>query len=328
MGAFALVAMLGFGLLATVFVDTDDASDESEDDTPETPETPVDPVDPEEPAEPSPEPVEGKTLILEGAMTITGTEGADTLTAVADSLEEQALFDETQQIDLLGGDDVVTIRNDMHVEINAGDGDDLIESLGLGITINGDAGNDTIYAGSVDHAYGGEGDDKLIYRGDTHLINSVAELEGGEGNDHLVGYEEVGAARTPYDSDTKGGYGLWGGEGADVFELKIDIVDYDAPDAPEIVRDSTNSIRDFEPGEDSLIIDLGEEVRTLVSSEVVKTTSTWAGQTVESSRLILTFAATDTEPQVEFTVPFSNPNVTLDDIAILSSSTAGSSLQI
>lgn len=198
----------------------------------------------------------------------------------------------------------------MNVEIDAGDGNDLSESFGLGITING------------------EGDDKLIYRGDTQLINSVAELEVGEGNDHRIGYEEAGAARTPYDSDTKGGYAFWGGEGADVFGLKLDIVDYGAAHAPDVVRAATSAIRDFERGEDSQIIDLGEEGRILVSSGIVKTTSTLGGETDKGSRLILTFAATDTEPQVEFSVWLGNPNVTLDDIAILTSPTAGSSLQI
>ncbi len=327
MGALALMALLGFGLFAVAIDGSDDAADENEPETPETPETPTDPVDPETPTDPEtpvdpetptdPEtPVEGITMTLDGDEVVTGTEGADTLVAVAENREEQALIDETQQIDLSGADDSVTILNDTHLVINAGDGNDLIESLGLGVTINGDAGDDTIYAGSADHAFGGEGDDELIYRGDTVLIDSPAVLEGGAGDDHLVGYVETGAAPTIYDSE-RGGFFLTGGAGADVYEMKLDVVDYGAEDAPDVVKDTINSFKDFDPDEDSLIVDLSEEDRTLESYEIDKVSYTYGDQTFEYSNLVLTFAATDTQPQVELSVRLDSLDVTLDDITIL-----------
>lgn len=96
MGALASVALPGLGSFAIAFEGFGD--DEPEDTASETPETPYSPVDPEAPEIF----VEGVTLTQDGDETVTGAEGADTLTAVACSLEEQALFDETQQIDLLG----------------------------------------------------------------------------------------------------------------------------------------------------------------------------------------------------------------------------------
>ena len=92
--------------------------------------------------------------------------------------------------------------------INVGDGDDVIDLTsptfdmgGIGMTINGEAGNDTIWAAEGDdELYGGDDDDTLF---------------GGEGNDILTG-----------------------GSGADIFEFKSSgtvqtdsITDYTAEDA-------------------------------------------------------------------------------------------------
>ena len=95
MGAMALLALMGLGLFAVAMDDSGDTTDDSETETPEPPETPTDPVDPETPPE-AETPVEGATLTLDGDEVVTGTEGADTLVAVAENREEQALIDETQ----------------------------------------------------------------------------------------------------------------------------------------------------------------------------------------------------------------------------------------
>ena len=160
----------------------------------------------------------GERLSLAGktkfSSVIDGEEDADTLN-LTDSIAGNAFFlhssysglhDSLSAVD--DGMGRTTVASAISLEtINAGDGDDVIDLTsptfdmgGIGMTINGEAGNDTIWAA--------EGDDEL-YGGDDDDI-----LFGGEGNDILTG-----------------------GSGADIFEFKSSntaqtdsITDYTAED--------------------------------------------------------------------------------------------------
>jgi len=160
----------------------------------------------------------GERLSLAGktkfSSVIDGGEDADTLN-LTDSTAGDAFFlhdsysglhDSLTAVD--DGMGRTTVARAISLEtINAGDGDDVIDLTsptfdmgGISMTINGEAGNDTIWAA--------EGDDEL-YGGDDDDI-----LYGGEGNDILTG-----------------------GNGADIFEFKSSntaqtdrIIDYTAED--------------------------------------------------------------------------------------------------
>ena len=79
---------------------------------------------------------------------------------------------------------------------------DRITGNGLGSTLNGGAGNDTITANAVDYAEGGDGNDEL-----TAAANNVT-LSGGTGADTLTAVALATGTTT-----------LTGGDGADVFVI-------------------------------------------------------------------------------------------------------------
>ena len=173
--------------------------------------------------------ISGEQLSLAGktkfSSVIDGEEDADTLN-LTDSTAGDAFFlhdsysglhDSLTAVE--DGMGRTTVARAISLEtINAGDGDDVIDLTsptfdmgGISMTINGEAGNDTIWAA--------EGDDEL-YGGDDDDI-----LYGGEGNDILTG-----------------------GSGADIFEFKssnitqIDrITDYTAEDTLKFYLQSGDS---------------------------------------------------------------------------------------
>ena len=173
--------------------------------------------------------VSGERLSLAGktkfASVIDGEEDADTLN-LTDSIAGDAFFlhDSYSGLhdSLIAVDDGMgrtTVARAISLEtINAGDGDDVIDLTsptfdmgGISMTINGEAGDDTIWAA--------EGDDEL-YGGDDDDI-----LFGGEGNDILTG-----------------------GSGADIFEFKSSntaqtdsITDYTAEDTLKFYLQSGDS---------------------------------------------------------------------------------------
>ncbi len=87
-------------------------------------------------------------------------------------------------------------------------------------------------------------------------------------------------------------------------------------DVPETVEEQVIYLRDFTAGEDTLSIEVvrpeGETGRALASAEVVPVTigsNTYAN-------LVLTFEATDTEPELIATVRFADQSVTMEDIQL------------
>lgn len=86
--------------------------------------------------------------------------------------------------------------------LDGGDGNDRIYGQAGDDLINGDAGNDAIYTGTGDdEVNGGDGDDRIFIEGGTNIVNGgggndiiladsdnqVDTINGGEGNDLLIG---------------------------------------------------------------------------------------------------------------------------------------------
>lgn len=185
------------------------------------------------------------------------------------------------------GDDTVAAEDiDARVEtVEAGDGDDSIATQVNNIDILGQDGNDTITIGDDQpivynvNADGGAGDDVITARDP-----SASLLQGGDGNDEInvlqESYDEEFAQLEGGDGDDtlnldlavpnespQIGLQAYGGDGADTYNLTFmpaygDGADEDAE--PAAILD----VRDFDPAEDQIVIDLsdtagsGEEVET------------------------------------------------------------------
>jgi Ca2+-binding RTX toxin-like protein len=143
----------------------------------------------------------------EGAETIYGGDGADTITAKSSSL----LMGE-------GGDDSISARGTSASIVDGGEGNDTI-SHDIQATTYGRAGNDSIVIGGG-LASGGDGDDTLSAVSGT----GSSTLEGDAGSDLLLGGAGAETIRAGAGADTIVGGGgrddLAGGDGADVFMLR------------------------------------------------------------------------------------------------------------
>ncbi|WP_349295780.1 calcium-binding protein (plasmid) [Thioclava sp. 'Guangxiensis'] len=116
------------------------------------------------------------------------------------------------------------------VRINGFGGDDYIRMKnGLSHIIGGGDGNDSLYAVNGEHHVAGEAGDDLVVGG-----NESCLLEGGKGNDTLVGYLDHGADHE-----------MHLGKGNDIVDLR------DASDT----ETSNVSVTDFRFGEDQLMFD-------------------------------------------------------------------------
>ena len=175
------------------------------------------------------------------------------------------------------GDDDISLFADSST-VSGGDGDDTITFNGAGNTVTGGDGDDRITGNSalgeavID---GGDGDDMI----DAENV-TLGEIGGGDGDDTILlsSHASVGQAvgvdggpgddiihldvRTPTDP-WHFRFPLTGGEGADIFELEIgegapdaelnvDPTDYEDADT---LRIEAQTIADFTPGTDQLVID-------------------------------------------------------------------------
>ena len=141
---------------------------------------------------------------------------------------------------LVLGDDYINTSDDRDV-VSARTGDDEIHTNG---------GDDVVYGGKGnDYIVGEEGNDKLLGNKDNDtLIGSLGEdtIYGGKGNDKLYGDEG--------DDFLSGDLGLndvWGGDGFDVFSLKI--------------GEGYTVIHDFADGVDQIRLASGTSAVTLAS---------------------------------------------------------------
>ncbi|MCZ4354298.1 hypothetical protein O4H61_17415 [Roseovarius aestuarii] len=137
---------------------------------------------------------------------------------------------------------------------------------------------------------GGTGDDRLEIELTTALTDRFASADGGSGDDMFSVNTDIGDGTTGVVSSVE----LTGGEGADTFEVILNLVDYTFdPEVPEGVVDGNPGItlHDFNPGEDMLSIQIdradGGEDRDMGDAQIVT-------DALGRSTLVMSFAATAT----------------------------------
>jgi Ca2+-binding RTX toxin-like protein len=221
---------------------------------PEVPQTPdAPPVLPEDT-----QPAMGATLVFDGADTLTGTEGNDTLAAGRD-------FDVAPLVvNLLGGADVATVDLPIGMAIFGGAGDDMLTSTEVGNALFGGEGDDTLSGIDATNMYGGAGDDVLTINLDVELNDTTAVIDGGAGDDSLTLH--VRADNTLDSSSDRGGALLTGGAGADRFAIVMDLTPME-PVFGEALNGNggafgTARIMDFDPALDQLTIEIDATTQT------------------------------------------------------------------
>lgn len=139
-------------------------------------------------------------------------------------------------------------------------------------------------------------------------------MDGGSGDDTFTVTSTMGDDGYPNFFTV----GLSGGEGADVFDLTLELVDYEYGDTlPDRAVNGRPGIviQDFTHGEDLLTIQIDRsedgEDRDMTAAEIMRDTQGCA-------TLVMSFAATATQPAVEATKRLgTNPVIALDDIAFI-----------
>jgi hypothetical protein len=267
----------------------------------------------DEPEVEDPEAEIGQNLLFDGSLMLQGTEGDDTLLADQDD----SLW-EPERIDLLGGDDVAVISHHIGVGVFGGEGDDSLRSLGQGTPLYGEEGDDTL-SGVIDNPmYGGSGNDQITLQIDIEKGPGDTDLVGGEGDDTITVYTDVGIDEHGSEITT---FAIEGGEGEDSIELLLNLEnsDIDVDRSGELVN-RLGSIDDFDPEEDSLLIQFdAEEEAADREIETVLEQEERDGRFV--STLTFTFLEDDDIPDAReaeavLTV-ISNAAFTLDDIQIV-----------
>ncbi|WP_152926409.1 hypothetical protein [Shimia sp. SK013] len=188
----------------------------------------------------------------------------------------------------------------------------------------------------TDTLLGTEGDDILIGEHDPALEPSVVELLGGDdvaiaptlsdGPTSVYGGEgdDVFNVRTSIGDDRPefGGFGLQGGEGSDTFNLTLEVVDQDTDvDGDGEVSINAGVVQDFDPAEDSLVIDI-ERYATFLDREITVDFEQTSGSTAvwgeDETTLTFNLAATANAAAAVSTITiYSDVPFTVDDIQIL-----------
>ena len=253
----------------------------------------------------------GESLSYSGANLLEGTEGADTLSAGQDEL----LAPNT--INLLGGDDTAIIEVNDAITVSGGDGDDVITATGVINVLEGGAGNDTLTADDSNQIRGGAGDDELNFNHGSYDQGERGSVNGGEGDDTInLRADALIAGELLNDV---GGGDITGGAGSDEFNILYELTSLGEGEAlaDDTVSRGFVSISDFDPREDSLLLDVERNTDTADIDVVAE-----LDQTVEAgtytSLITLTFEAADEAAEatniltVISAVPF-----TLDDIQLV-----------
>ena len=158
-------------------------------------------------------------------VTLLGDEGDDWISNEGDSVT----------IDGGEGEDSIHNRGGNYVTINAGAGNDYVDTSwgdGSNVSVNAGAGDDTISsAGNLATVYGGAGDDSIYLRATSGLV----QYSSGDGNDTIIGFNESDTLTITGDSYTteldgndvivrvgEGSVRLVGAKGKDLKINKID----------------------------------------------------------------------------------------------------------
>lgn len=230
-----LLSLLGVGALFAVN-DFFDRNRSDEDDG--------QPVDP-----PPPDPTRDQTFEVVSGDTLNAGDGDDTITAADD-------FVETATVDGGAGNDLLDFaRTQGTHSLFGGEGQDTITSFSAyGTQVDGGSGDDEIFIGGQGtDAFGGIGDDQLTaYRSSSDESKFVF---GGVGEDTLTMVTGIDQDRVVSNAQ------LIGDEGQDDYVLRLQFVSdpVTIEDDPRFgYTEQMVSIREFNPEEDRLVVDLTE----------------------------------------------------------------------
>lgn len=241
-----------------------------------------------------------------------------------------------------GGDGNDLIDVAVNDTVNGGTGNDTISSNG-GAVVDGGTGDDVLTGDLGDTHFGGAGNDVLsgassMSGGDGNdTISGDYELSGGDGDDVLTSYANPSAAGEGdaigmsgdagndtltasadigYDNtpSVPGSYlSMSGGEGADVFDIQLDMSSPSHLSPSPTVPTQTSTylnIADFDPAEDVLTVQINRDEegadREMISAEIVGT------------QLQMTFAATETDGEHSASIWLgSSVDVSIEDIVFV-----------
>ncbi|MEY8840524.1 calcium-binding protein [Cribrihabitans sp. XS_ASV171] len=294
------IFLLGFLVLGgsiALLGDAFDSSDDpvTEDDGSDIPDSPT---------------VEGEVLLFDGESTLAGTEGNDTIYPGQDpDLVPEEIY-------LLDGDDVATIDTQVGGVVSGGGGDDHIVSTDYGTPLEGGEGDDTLSGIGANNMSGGAGNDSIIFDNTGGTIDAAAVITGDEGDDTISGLVNVGIDAPDY-----GGAILFGGEGNDSFDILMEVKNSANDLDGGGLETGTVRIADFDPAEDSLVIDFGFD-----EESEGREFQTDFEQTEEDGRFLSTFTFTFLEDETMSDAAeaiarlrvMSNAPFGLEDVSILS----------
>jgi Ca2+-binding RTX toxin-like protein len=296
---FLVLGLLGTALLGAIAFDWFDDDDTTQSDEPQS------------------EDEIGQELNFDGSETLEGTEGDDTLPAGQDG----RVAPET--INLLGGNDTANVEYEDIITVTGGDGDDSISATGVLNTLDGGAGNDTLTADDSNRLLGGAGNDVLNFNHGSYDQGEPGSADGGEGDDTIT--VRADALVPDFIRFDVGGVDVSGGSGADEFNIVYQLAaNFDGGVGLTIGSgEDTNfagnfvGITDFDPNEDSLVIELERDSDTIdrdVEVELIQTEENGSYRSV----IILTFLETDDAKEATNALTvFSTSPFTLDDIQLI-----------
>ena len=148
--------------------------------------------------------------LVDGVLTVDGTPGHD-LILVFTTRHDGLIRVRLNELGRTGSEveDQFTANDVRQVVVRAGDGNDRVHiGLGIGTSVDGGGGNDSLIGGSGDDTlHGGSGNDRMFGGGGNDTLAGEAgndRLAGDDGNDSLVG--DAGRDR------------LFGGRGRDTLD--------------------------------------------------------------------------------------------------------------
>lgn len=289
MGLLAL-GVLGTGLLGVVIYDWLD-----DDDSSPVVDTPIE--------------EEGQDIVYDGSDLLEGTEGDDTIAAGQD----ETLAPDV--INLFGGDDTATIEVNDPITVNGGEGDDLLTATGVLNTLDGGEGDDTLTADDSNRLLGGEGDDVLNFNHGSYDQGENGSADGGEGDDTIN--VRADAFVPAFLQTDVGGVEVTGGSGADEFNVTYEANDNFTFEPTDDVRGSFVTINDFDPNEDSLVVEV-EQDTDMPDREVEVDLNQTEEDGVYTSLITLRFEETaDAVGATNVLTVVSTDPFTLDDIELV-----------
>ena len=303
---YYLLAALGGALLTALVYEWDDDDDNDGSEAVE-----IDTSDESSDTEPR------QTLSFTGDPVLDGTEGDDTLPGGQDPDRAPGM------INLLGGDDTAVVEYPFDITVDGGEGDDELSSTAVANTLVGGEGNDTLSGIDANTMDGGAGDDEITFTHYAELNSSVALIGGGDGDD-LIRVEGTAGQDQP----DAGGARIEGGSGSDQFEVVLDLVnsDIDLANDDGILESTLARIADFNPEEDTLLIQIDRTQETEDREVEVGFEQTETEDGSYTTELTLTFAATPTASQAVSTMYIESATAfTLDDIELVGVSLPASS---